>query len=134
MIVRSTVRLLAVSAAFIVANAAAAFALTQAPFDAAAFKAAQDAGKSVIVHVTAPWCPTCVAQHATIDALAGKPEFANLTVYNVDFDSQADVWKSFNARSQSTIIAFAGPKEIGRLFGETKAAPVEKLFQGAGAK
>lgn len=127
--IRSSIRLVALSAAIACVNASTAFALEQKPFEAGAFKAAQDAGKPVIVHVTAPWCPTCKAQHATIDGLASNPAFADVTLFKVDFDSQADAWKSVNARAQSTIVAYAGAKETGRLVGVTKAKPIEILIQ-----
>jgi thioredoxin 1 len=32
------------------------------PFTTEAFAAAQAGGKSIVVHVFAPWCPTCRAQ------------------------------------------------------------------------
>lgn len=134
MTIRRTVRLLALAAAAACLNLSAALALVQRPFDAAAFKAAQAAGKPCIVHVTAPWCPTCKAQHASIDSLAAKPEFASVTLFLIDFDSQADAWKSVGARSQSTLVAYAGSKETGRLVGESKAAPIEALIASSIAK
>ena len=129
MLVRSSFRLFVLSAVLACANAAAAFALEQKAFDAGAFKAAQDAGKPVIVHVTAPWCSTCKAQHAAIDGIAKNPAFEAVTVFQIDFDSQADVWKSFSARSQSTLIAYAGEEETGRIVGQTAAQPIEALVQ-----
>lgn len=134
MTIRNAVRLLTFAAAAVCLNVSAAVALEQKTFDAAAFKAAQDAGKPVVVHVTAPWCPTCKAQHASIDSLAAKPEFASVTLFQIDFDTQADAWKSVGARSQSTLVAYAGSKETGRLVGETKAAPIEALITSALAK
>lgn len=98
-------------------------------FDDAAFKAAQAAGSEILVHVTAPWCPTCVSQHKTVTELGKKPEFSKVTVFNVDFDSQGDIWKGFKANSQSTLIAFKGATETGRLVGATKADAIEALLQ-----
>lgn len=106
-----------------------AFAFDQKPFDEAEFKAAQAAGKPVVAHVTAPWCPTCTAQHKTLDSLAKNPAYDAVTVFKVDFDEQEAAWKSLDARAQSTLIAFAGEKETGRLVGETAAEPIEKLLQ-----
>jgi thiol-disulfide isomerase/thioredoxin len=103
-------------------------------YDAASFAAAQSAGKSVLVHVTAPWCPTCKAQHQALKGLIGKPEFADLAIFDVDFDSQIDVVKSFKARSQSTMIAFNGSKETGRIVGDANPASIEALMKSALAK
>ena len=49
------------------ATAASAFERTD--FTDAGFKAAQAAGKPIVVDVFAPWCPTCKAQHQGLDDL-----------------------------------------------------------------
>ena len=130
----SLVRSALIGASFAVLTMTSAQALTQTPYNDAAFKAAQAEGKPVVVHVTAPWCGTCKAQHQALDSLANNPLLKTVSVYTVDFDSQGDVWKSFNARSQSTIIAFAGNKETGRIVGETGAKAIETLLQSSLAK
>jgi thioredoxin 1 len=132
--VSQPVNFLAIAVMASLLHTTAAFALEQRAFDAAAFSAAQQAGKPVVVHVTAPWCPTCVAQHAAIDSLAAKPEFSSVTLFKIDFDSQPETWKGFGVRSQSTLVAFSGKQETGRLVGETKAGPIGDLFKGAIAK
>jgi len=126
-------RLLGIALAVIAfcSMAAQSFAFEARNYDEAAFKAAQAAGSAILVHVTAPWCPTCKAQHQALDSLAKKPEFDKLAVFNVDFDTQGAVMKGFNARSQSTLIAFKGASETGRLVGETKAAAIETLLSSA---
>lgn len=106
-------------------------AFEQAKFDAGLFKDAQSSGKSILVHVTAPWCPTCKAQHQALDSLGKKPEFKKVAIFDVDFDTQADVMKSFKANSQSTLIAFKGAEETGRLVGATKADAIETLIKSA---
>jgi thiol-disulfide isomerase/thioredoxin len=53
------------------------------------------------VDVTATWCPTCKAQHRVLDSLAKRPESAEIVVFEVDFDTQKDALKAFNARQQS---------------------------------
>ena len=98
------------------------------PFEAAAFKAAQEAGKPLLVDVFAPWCPTCKAQHKVLESLAAKPEYAGVTVFQVDYDNQAGVVKAFSANQQSTLIAFKGAKETGRSVGSTKAEAIEALL------
>ncbi len=101
------------------------------PFDKAAFAAAQDAGKSVIVAVTAPWCPTCKAQRPIIDELIDGPDFKDVTIYEIDFDTGKDLMRPFNARSQSTIIAFKGKAETGRSVGDTNPASIDALLKSA---
>ena len=99
------------------------------PYDDAAFKAAQDAGAPVLVDVYAPWCPTCKAQQQVFDTLTTKPELDKITVFKVDFDNQNDAVKSFDARMQSTLIAFKGTTETGRSAGDTNAKSIEALMK-----
>ena len=116
------------------AGATIASALEQKPYDAEAFTAAQSAGKPVVIHVTAPWCPTCKAQHQVLDGLAKKPEYASITLYQVDFDSQKDILKAFKATSQSTLIAFNGATETGRIVGQTGSKVIEDLLMASTKK
>lgn len=112
-----------------VAGAGPAAALEKRKFDAAAFKAAQSSNKSILVDISAPWCPTCKAQHKVLDSLAQRPEFADIVVFEVDFDTQKDALKTFNARQQSTLIAFKGAQETKRLVGETGTDSIEGLLK-----
>jgi thiol-disulfide isomerase/thioredoxin len=122
-------------AAALAASASAAFAQAagepKAKFTLAAFEAAQAAGKSILVEVSASWCPTCKAQAPIIKALTAKPEFRDVAVFEVDFDSQKNVLQMLKVRSQSTLITFKGKAEVTRTTGETKAAAIEKQLKAA---
>ena len=107
----------------------AASAAERKVFDAASFEAAQQRGARILVDISATWCPTCKAQHKVLDSLAQQPEFADIVVFEVDFDSQKDAVKSFNARQQSTLIAFNGAQETRRLVGETGTESIEGLLK-----
>lgn len=48
------------------------------PFDAAAFKAAQAAGKTIIIEITAQWCGPCQRQRPVFAKLLEKPEYSKL--------------------------------------------------------
>jgi len=101
------------------------------PIDAAAFAAAQAAGKPILVEVTAPWCPTCKAQKPIISGLAAKPKFKDLVVFQIDFDSQKELLKKFDVFMQSTLIVFKGAKETGRSTGDTNPGSIEALLDKA---
>ena len=101
------------------------------PFTPAAFDAAKAAGKSILVDVSAPWCPTCKAQHPILSGLESEPKFKELVVLNVDFDSQKEVLRALGVRMQSTLIAFKGDKETARSTGDTKAASISHLLDAA---
>ena len=98
------------------------------PFTPAAFGAAKAAGKSILVDVSAPWCPTCKAQHPILSGLEAQPKFEDLVVLNVDFDSQKDVLRSLGVRMQSTLIAFKGGKETARSTGDTAPGSIARLL------
>ncbi|WP_295557477.1 thioredoxin family protein [uncultured Hyphomicrobium sp.] len=101
------------------------------PYDAAALAAAQAAGKSILVHVSAPWCPTCKAQKPILDKLAADPAFKDVVMFELDFDTGGEALRTLNARSQSTLIAFKGEKETGRSAGDTSTEGIEALLKTA---
>ena len=99
------------------------------PFDAKAFQASQAAGKSILVDVTAPWCPTCKQQKPIVQEI--EKEHPGLVVYDVDFDTAKDALREFRVRQQSTLIVFKGAKEVARSTGETDPAPLHALVAKA---
>ncbi len=109
----------------------AAMPAKAAPFDAEAFAAAQAAGRPILVEVSAPWCPICKAQKPIIAALEQSPRFKDLAVFDIDFDTRKDLLRFFNARMQSTLIAFKGKEEVGRSVGETQPEWIESFLEKA---
>jgi thiol-disulfide isomerase/thioredoxin len=87
------------------------------PYDEKSFNQAQAAGKTVLINVTAPWCPTCKKQEPVIRAI--EKERPNLVVYEVDFDSAKDLLQRLQVRAQSTLIVYKGPKEVARSIAES---------------
>jgi thiol-disulfide isomerase/thioredoxin len=81
------------------------------------------------VEVSAPWCPICKTQKPILAKLAEQPRFKDLVIFDVDFDTRKDVLRQFNARMQSTLIAFKGETETGRSVGETQPEWIEGLVE-----
>jgi len=106
----------------------AAFA-EPAAFSQSSFNQLQIAGKSILVEVHAPWCPTCRAQAPVVDMLLKKKEYQSINILRVDFDSQKEALKAFNVSKQSTLIVYKGSKEMGRSTGDTSSASIEKLIK-----
>jgi thiol-disulfide isomerase/thioredoxin len=122
-------RLLAAS--FFLAFAVPAGAAERQAFTRQAFAAAQAAGRPSLVHIHAPWCPTCRAQEPILEKLQSDPKFEGLKVFRVDFDSQKDAVRAFRATTQSTLIVFRGAKETGRSVGDTNPASIAALLDKA---
>lgn len=108
---------------------AIALAAGSQPFDAKAFAAAQAAGKPILVQIHADWCPTCVKQRPILAALENTPEFTDLVVFNIDFDSQKNLVRQFGVQMQSTLIVFHGKAEKGRSTGETDPARIKARLE-----
>ena len=106
-------------------------AATIVPYDQAAFTEAQAQGKPVVVHVNASWCPNCAKQRPILDELAKLPEFKDLIIMRVDFDSEKDIVRQFGVRMQSTLIAFHGKDERGRATAITDPAAIKALLEKA---
>lgn len=130
---RAALAALAISALAFALPALAADNAPQ-PFTEAAFDAAQKAGKPILIDTYATWCDICARQKPIIDKLLGEAEFKNLVTFRVDFDTQKEVMRKFNARLQSTLIAFRGDKEVARSVGETQPEWIEDLMSKATEK
>ncbi|HUA81259.1 MAG TPA: thioredoxin family protein [Dyella sp.] len=124
-------RKLAAIVVFGLVSAAPAIAQPIQPFTTAALKAAQAAGKPVLVDAYASWCPTCRKQAPTIDAMANDPAFAKLLILRLDYDNQTAEKRALGIVQQSTLIAFDGNKETGRLVGVTDPDQIKALAKSA---
>ncbi len=99
------------------------------PYDTTSFAAAQANNAPIIIHVTAPWCPSCQAQRPIVQSLVDDLSNPELVVFEVDFDTEKDVLRSFGVRQQSTMIAFRGTSERARAIGITDPAAIAALFR-----
>lgn len=97
------------------------------PFDIQAFQEAQAASKSILIDVTAPWCPTCRQQKTIIKDVEKKAP--SLVVFEVDFDSAKDVLRRFRVQRQSTLIVFKGRNEIARSVGDTNPIRIWDMIE-----
>jgi thioredoxin-like negative regulator of GroEL len=77
-----------------------------------------------VVHVYAPWCLQCRAQASILNSISSP----GVTVFRVDHDGQADVVKALGV-SRSTIIAYKGGKEVGRMSWGTSEASVRDVLK-----
>src|SRR5215469_11381317 len=79
------------------------------------FKQLQSEGKPILVEINADWCPICAKQRPIVDRLTEGNSLKDVQILVVSFDGQKAVVRSFGANMQSTLIAYHGDKETGRL-------------------
>lgn len=102
-------------------------------YDPSAFKAAQEAGKPILLFIEAPWCPTCAKERPILAKLYEQPEFAGLQVFTIDFDTSKPLLRQLNVQMQSTLIAFHGKAEKARATGATDPEAVRAIVAAANA-
>lgn len=101
------------------------------PYDQAAFEKAQAEDKPILIFVHAPWCPVCKAQMKTIDQITMDPAYKDLAILRIDYDTQPELWRRFGATMQSTLIAYHGAKERGRIAHVAEPAAVSDILRQA---
>ncbi len=106
-------------------------AATETTYSDSAFAAAEQAGKPILIDITAPWCPVCAKQHPILSQLYTTPEFKDLQVFDVDFDTSKPLLRKLGVQMQSTMIVYHGDKEQGRETGQTAAPAIHDLLAKA---
>lgn len=100
------------------------------PYSADTLAAAEKAGQPVALHFHADWCPTCRAQDKTLESMKGEKGL-DLTILKVNYDTEKDLKKRFNVRTQSTMVVLKGSKEVARLAGDTSADGIRGALKAA---
>lgn len=108
--------------------AAPAQAVERQPYTAAALAAAQAKGRPILVEVKAWWCPVCASQTRTITATTAAPQYKDLLILSINYDKQKADWKALGAQKQSTLIAYRGSRELGRVVYTTDKAQINALL------
>lgn len=124
----SLIRPIGLTLAALVAIAQPAVAAEFKPFDRATFDAAQRAGRPILVEVNAWWCPVCASQSKTIAGTVIARAYDNLLILRINYDKQRSEWQSLGVQKQSTLIAFKGGHELGRVSYITDKAKIQALL------
>jgi thiol:disulfide interchange protein len=109
--------------------AAPAAARDTVRFSPEAFKAAQDADKSILVEITAVWCPACKAQAPVLERLLTSAKFCDYVVFTIDFDSEKAAMARFEARLPATLVVYKGADQMGRSLADTDPRSLEALLE-----
>ena len=122
----------------LVAASLAAFATPVAagefmPVSMAAYQTAAAAGRPIVFHVRAPWCPVSAAQDKVLDALMQTEAYNDYLVLNVDFDTDKRALAMLRVEKQGTIIVNRGQVELARATGTIEPAAIAALVAQAQA-
>lgn len=124
-------RRLLLSLVLVLMSAISAQAAERQPYEPDAFQRTVETGKPVLVHVTAPWCRECNAQKPIIAEIGQRPEFKELTIFDVDFDTQKESLHRLNVQKQSTIVVIKDKSEVARAVGITEREAIDALMKKA---
>ena len=108
---------------------AAAQAATVQRYQQASFAAAQQADKPILIFVEALWCPACTMERHILYGLCDTPEFKDLQVFTVNFDTSKPLPRQLKVHMQSTLILYHGGKETARATGVTDPDAIKKLLE-----
>ncbi len=101
------------------------------PANMEAYKAAASAKKPIIMHIHATWCPVCAKQDPVIESLMKEPEFKDVVVFKIDFDTDKGLVEQLGVKYQSTLIAAKGPAEVDRTAGISDKDAIRQFIRKA---
>jgi thioredoxin 1 len=111
--------------------ASGAQAANKVPFEAAAFQAARDSGKPVVLEVAATWCGPCQQMKRAVSELVERPEFKNVVIFEADYDLHKEDLRKLNAYHVTTLVVYRDKNEVERTVGETQPEVIEALLRKA---
>lgn len=118
-------RALTIAALFLCLSQAAG---AETPFTAENFHAAQKNNEKILLHFQADWCPTCRVQKEKLAALEKQGVLGGVKFFSVDYDKETEFKKELKVTAQSTLVAFQGSLETGRLTGATKEGALKEFI------
>jgi thiol:disulfide interchange protein len=117
------------AAAALTVIASPAIAAQVRPFHAGILAQAQAQGRPILIDVYADWCSVCKVQHKHLSELTRNPAYKNLIVLRLNYDTQKAERRKLKVPLQSTLIAFNGRNERGRLVASTDREVISRLVR-----
>lgn len=85
------------------------------------FEALQAENALILIDVFADWCPTCALQQEVLAQFRTEHPEVPMHTLTVNFDSQKEWVRHFNAPRQSTLILYRGEEQLWFSVAETRA-------------
>lgn len=101
-------------------------------FSSGAFAEAQASGEPFLIAFHKKGCPMCASQKQALNEIYANPEYKNLKVLVVNYDTDTASLKKFNVGMQGALILYRGKNEISRSEALVKAPDIEKQIRSAG--
>lgn len=98
-------------------------------FTAERFQVLQAEGRTVVIDVWAPWCPTCRNQAPKLEALLAEPAFAEFAGLKLHWDDQRELAKQLGAPRQSTVFVFKGSEQRAMSVAETDLDRLREVYR-----
>lgn len=106
-------------------------ALDVKPYQAESFAQARAADKVTALQFHSGWCPVCVMQSRSLDALKSDPALADVIVFQADFAKEDELRRRFGVQAFSTLVIFRGEEERARTTGDFQPEKLKALFAKA---
>lgn len=100
-------------------------------YNTPSFTKALNKGKTIVVHVHAKWCITCVRQEKPLNTELSKPAFSKVLAFQVNFDKDRDFLNKYRINTQSTIMVFKKGQLVGKSIGQTNPVAISAILQKA---
>ncbi|MFT7558893.1 MAG: thioredoxin 1 [Flavobacteriales bacterium] len=95
------------------------------PFNLEEFERLSAEGQNILIDVRADWCTSCLLQKKALTEWVYLHPDRNLTIFDVNFDTQKDLVVRFSAPRHSTLILYKGDNLIWISVAETRK---ERIF------
>jgi len=118
------------AALFLLSSLTVVKADVEKAYDGNLYERLTEGGEVVLVDIYASWCPTCAKQQKVLQDYINNNPDKKFHILKVDFDTQKDVVKKFQAPRQSTLILFVGQERHWFSVAETRYEKIaEQLDQ-----
>ena len=104
-------------------------------YNRAQFETFQAQNRKIVLVVHAGWCPQCRLTLIETQRLLRQPQYHEIVQIKVDYDQDKSELRRLRIPDRSTVVAYQGRQEVGRVVGlellrqENKLEPIQQLLE-----